>query len=243
MSGAENDANADPPLTVELLADLQGGLLDDDAAARIRKRVREDPQAQRILQALNQVRRDIAAAGTAPTTETPPALVDRLATALGSARSNSTAAHSARPHTRTTTVIAGMVGLGAMVAAIGLGTAALVDAPQPTPSAPITAEHLTVSTPPVAIPLSVEQIFDLLNHAPDYGPLSDPMRRASCLSGLGYPTSTPVLGAQPIDIKARQGMLLVMPGDAPGKLAIIAVALDCSAADTGLLASTAVPRP
>ena len=37
---------ADPPLTVELLADLQAGLLDDESAARVRRRVRDDPEAE-----------------------------------------------------------------------------------------------------------------------------------------------------------------------------------------------------
>ncbi|MDT5219507.1 MAG: hypothetical protein QOF15_1612, partial [Mycobacterium sp.] len=56
MSAAEDDA--DPPLTVDLLADLEAGLLDSDTAARVRNRVRDDPQAAARLQALQQVRRD-----------------------------------------------------------------------------------------------------------------------------------------------------------------------------------------
>ncbi|HXB90018.1 MAG TPA: hypothetical protein VNW74_28650, partial [Mycobacterium sp.] len=39
------------------------------------------------------------------------------------------------------------------------------------------------------------------------------------------------------------GVLLVLPADTPADLAVFAVALNCSAADTGLLASTQVPRP
>jgi len=35
----------------------------------------------------------------------------------------------------------------------------------------------------------------------------------------------------------------VLPGDTPNNLAVFAVALNCSAADTGLLANTQVPRP
>jgi hypothetical protein len=38
-------------------------------------------------------------------------------------------------------------------------------------------------------------------------------------------------------------VLFVVPGDTPDKLAVFAVALNCSAADTGLLASTEVSRP
>src|ERR1700752_3677039 len=94
-----------PPLTVELLADLQAGLLDDDAAARVRKRVRQDPQAEHILRALHQVRRDIAALGAEPTPapDAPPQVTARILAALRSAgevQPHPGAAHSARPHIR-----------------------------------------------------------------------------------------------------------------------------------------------
>ncbi|MGO8937428.1 MAG: hypothetical protein ACLQLO_09965 [Mycobacterium sp.] len=242
--------SADPPLTVELLADLQAGLLDDHTAARVRRQVRADPDAEATLRALNRVRGDVAAvcADPASAPDPPPAVTARISAALRSASGSSTggAAHSARPHTRPARLIAGVAGACAVVAAIGLGTAALVNAPTPTPSTQITAEHITVSTPPMAIPLSQAQLLGLLDRSPDYGPLpgplNDPARRASCLTGLGYPASTRVLGAQPIEINARPGVVLVLPGDTPDSLTVFAVALNCSAADTGLLVSTQIPR-
>jgi hypothetical protein len=254
MGDADNEpadhgaADADPPLTIELLADLQAGLLDDDSAARVRKRVRDDPRAQQILRTLNQVRRDVAAMGADPTSapDVPPQVTARISAALRSAgegRSHPGAAHSVRPHIRPVRLAATVAGVGAVLAAIGMGTAALINAPRPAPSTPVTAEHITVSTPPMTIPLSQAEILGLLNQSPDYGPLSDPARRASCLSGLGYPGSTQVLGARRIEINARPGVLLVLPGELPGNLAVFAVALNCSAADTGLLANTQVPRP
>lgn len=253
MSGGEEDhppGSADPPLTVERLADLQAGLLDDDAATRMRRQVRADPQAEAALRALNRVRGDVAALGTeaeAAVPDPPPAVTARISAALRSASGSSTsgAAHSARPHARPTRLIAGIAGAGATVAAIGLGTAALVNAPAPVPSTQITAEHITVSgafAPPTAIPLSRAQLLGLLDRNPDYGPLNDPVRRASCLSGLGYPALTRVLGAQPIDINTRRGVVLVLPGETPDSLTVIAVALNCSAADTGLLVSSQIPR-
>ena len=93
------------------------------------------------------------------------------------------------------------------------------------------------------IPLSRNEILGLLDRSPDYGTLNDPARRASCLTGLGYPASTPILGAHPVAINARPGVVLVIPGDGPHILAVFAVSPNCSAADTGLLASTQVPRP
>lgn len=252
---AEHDAGSPaPPLTVELLADLQAGLLDDDAAARVRRRVRTDPEAAGILRALNQVRTDLgdlavsvseaSAAGSAP--EPPPA-----------ALRSSGAAHSARLPIRPARLIAGIAGLCALTAAIAVGTIALLNAPAPTPSTDATAEHITVpetgsrspsgsaSAPTAAIPLSHTQILDLLNQNPDYGAhgaLEDPSRRASCLRGLGYPPSTAVLGARPVEVDSRPAVLLVLPGDTPNDLAVFAVALNCSAVDTGLMAGTQVSR-
>lgn len=246
MGEPDEDA-AEPPLTVELLADLQAGLLDDDSAARVRRRVREDPEAQGVLRALNQVRCDVATLGAETTSapDVPAEVTARISAALAAEERHDRTgvAHSARPHIRPARLAAVVAGVGAVLAAIGVGTAALLDAPQPTPSTPATAQHITVSTPPAVIPLSQADILGLLTKSPDYGPLGDPSLRASCLSGLGYPASTRVLGARPVDINARPGVLLVLPGDSPADLAVFAVALNCSAADTGLLANTQVPRP
>ncbi|ETW21896.1 hypothetical protein [Mycobacterium gastri] len=249
MNETGHDADANPPLTVELLAELQAGLLDDEAAAGIRRRVRTDPQAAAILRALQQVRRDLAAAGADPAAapDPPTDVTAKISRTLRSAASSeSPATHAARPRIRPAKILAGIAGLCAAVAAIGVGTAALVTAPAPAPSTPTTAMHITVSTPPPVIPLSHEQILELLQRTPDYGPadaaLADPSRRASCLNGLGYPASAQILGAQPIGINSRPGVLLVVPGDGPDTVAVYAVALNCSAADTGLLASTTVAR-
>src|ERR1700741_5671103 len=94
MGEAENHptdhaaAGAAPPLTIERLADLQAGLLDDETAARVRRQVRADPHAQATLRALNQVRRDVAAVGADPTSapEAPPEVIARITEALTFAR-------------------------------------------------------------------------------------------------------------------------------------------------------------
>lgn len=261
MGGAENDpadhadtddAHADPPLSVEVLADLQAGLLADGDAARVRRRVRADPSARQALRALNQVRRDVAELGAdaASAPDAPPPVVADIQAALRSADApvsgspaRGRAAHSTRPGFPPARVVAAVAGVAAALVAIGLGTAALVAAPAPTPSAPTTAQHITVSARPTVIPLSIAQILGLLDRRPDYGPLSDATRRSSCLSGLGYPVSTQVLGAQPIEINGRPGVLLVLPGDMPDVLAVVAVGPNCSSADTGQLTDTVVRRP
>ena len=136
-----------------------------------------------------------------------------------------------------------VAGLAAAAAAVWLGTAALITAPPPTPSRPTTVEHITVSRPPMTIPLSDQQIVALLDGQPDLGPFADPQRRTSCLAGLGYPADARVLAARPVEIAGRPAILLVLPGDTPGTVAALAVAPTCSSVDTGLLADRIVNRP
>jgi hypothetical protein len=248
--GGSDGAGADPPLTVEALADLQAGLLDDDTAARMRKRVRADPDARQTMDALNRVRHDIAKLGTdaASAPDVAPEVVDGIAATLRAQRldrSRRGAAHTLRPGRlpRSTRVAVAGAGLAAVAVAAWLGTAALITAPAPTPSRPTTAEHITVARPPMTIPLSDQQILALLDDKPDFGPLADPQRRTSCLAGLGYAANARVLGARPVQIAGRPAVLLVLPADTPGSITALAVGPTCSSVDTGLLADRRVDRP
>lgn len=78
------DGYDDLPPTVDALADLQAGLVDDDIAAHLRKKVRTDPGAQNTMRALNRVRREVAALGTDPSSapDVDPAAVDRIRATL-----------------------------------------------------------------------------------------------------------------------------------------------------------------
>jgi hypothetical protein len=95
----------------------------------------------------------------------------------------------------------------------------------------------------MTIPLSDQQILDLLGAKPDFGPFADPQRRTSCLAGLGYPADARVLGAKPVQIVGRPAIVLVLPGDTPGTVTALAVSPTCSSADTGLVADRIVNRP
>jgi hypothetical protein len=213
--------------------DLQAGLLDDGAAARLRKRVRADPDAQQMVHALNRVRRDVATVMRAAPMSAPRSRLHLRAT------------HALRPDSlpHQARVLAAGAGLAAATVAIGLGTAALIAPPAPTPSGLTTAQQITVSRPPMRIPLSDPQILALLARKPDYGPLADPQRRTSCLGGLAFPASAQIVGAQPVEIAGRDAVLLVLSGDTAGSLTALAVAPTCSSLNTGLLADRVVNRP
>lgn len=252
MTDGTGPDEAVPP---ELLADLQAGLLDDATARRVRERVRSDPEAARQLAALERVRRELAHLG-ADAESAPPVpgeLTARVVSALRAAPppnrvtgdgDKQRPSHTARPALlRNARMSAAVVGAAAALAAVVVGAATLVTAPAPTRSAGVTAEHITVDRPAHGIPLSDPQIRALTTRPADLGPLSDPGRLASCLTGLGYPPDTEVLGGRPLTVRGRPAVLLIVPAQTPDRLAALAVAPGCDAAHTGLLADALVTRP
>lgn len=80
----DSATGSDPalPLTPEVLADLQAGLLDDATAAHIRRRVRADPHAAELLAGLDAARRAVADLGAADAPDVPAEVVERIGRAL-----------------------------------------------------------------------------------------------------------------------------------------------------------------
>ena len=150
--------------------------------------------------------------------------------------------HAARPRTRLRVVVA-VIGIGAALTAVAVGTATLLRPAAQPPDTRATVHSITVANPPDGFPLSEPQLVDLLSQPPDFGPLADPQRRASCLAGLGYPPSTTVLGAAPATVRGQPAVILLVPGDAPQAVNALAVRPNCSPMDTGLLADTTVHWP
>ncbi|BBX12754.1 hypothetical protein MNVM_18350 [Mycobacterium novum] len=140
--------------------------------------------------------------------------------------------------------IAAIAGGAAALLAAGLGTAALIRFPGDTPSGPRSFDAITVASERTPVlPLTEAEILELLDRSPEYGALADPGRRAGCLAALGYPAATRVLGARELAVNGRPAIVLLLPGAAPGTVIALAVAPNCSSADTGLLADTSVRRP
>lgn len=218
-------------MTVELLADLQAGLLDDRTAARLRQRARTEPQVAAQLAALDRVRREVSELGT--DAESAPDVPAELAHDIG------VALRSALPPDHATTSrfrhLAAAAGIAAVLVAGVVGTVTLLHG-APNPSAP-------VDTTPQALPLSRDQLGTLLHQRADLGELTDPRRRASCLSGLGYPVTTAVLGGERTELGGGPAVLMLLPGDTAGRVDVVVVGRQCSAADTALVLSSVVDVP
>ncbi|MGZ5378443.1 MAG: hypothetical protein ACXWD8_10605 [Mycobacterium sp.] len=189
---------------------------------------------------VERVRRDLAELGSdsASAPEVPPDVTARVIAAI-----RAEPAHTVRRQPlRRLQVFGLVVGLGAVAAGVIVGALMLGRDPAPTYPAGPTAEQITVARPATDIPLPDPQIVELLAQPPDYGPLTDPRRRASCLDGLGYGPGTIVLGARPLEMHGRPAMLLLLPGETAEAVVAVVVEPGCSGAHTGLLAKSVVTR-
>ena len=232
------------PVTVEQLADLQAGLLDDQTAAGLRRRARSEPAIASRLAALDRVRRDVADLGTdsASAPDIPADVTARIGSALRSERVTATvtpppATRSARFRPRHLAAVAGVL---AVLAAAATGTAMLLGT---SPDGSLNAGAASSGAAAGGLPLSDGQLLALLHQPPDLGALADPQRRVSCLGALGYPTSTAILGARPLDVNGRSGVLMLLPDDVVGRIDAVVVSPNCSSIDTGQLASRIVGHP
>lgn len=189
---------------------------------------------------VERVRRDVAKLGSdsASAPEVPPDVTARVIAAI-----RAEPAHTVRRQPLRRLQVFGLIaGLGAVAAGVILGAVMLGRDPAPTYPAGPTAEQITVERPATDIPLPDPQIVELLERPPDYGPLADPRRLTSCLSGLGYGPGTIVLGARPLDMRGRPAMLLLLPGETAEAVVAVVVEPGCSGAHTGLLAKSVVTR-
>lgn len=146
------------------------------------------------------------------------------------------AAHAARPALRVRRLPVLLGGVCAVAA--GAGVVALLPAGDGA-SGPVSARPMT-ATP--RVPLSADEVLALTADRAELGPLTDPRRLAACLTGLGYPPSTAVLGGRQVDVTGRPAVVLVLPGRGPSELVAVAVGSGCGAPDTDELARTTVRR-
>ncbi|MEH3131041.1 MAG: hypothetical protein PGN27_13895 [Mycolicibacterium neoaurum] len=189
------------------------------------------------------VRRELADLAEAPAPPPPPEVTAAVVAALRGHHRVIPADGGPLRHADRPPVHRGMwlfVGLIAVAVVIVLGSLARTGTERPPATGAradyTTARHVTEQSTPPALPLPADAIEALLIRPPVLGPLKDP---SACLTSLGRPPDTPILGAQPVPA----GVLLVLPGSTPEEMVAVVVAAGCPAADPVLLTSSVLPRP
>jgi hypothetical protein len=210
---------------VELLADLDAGVLDDDRAAQVRATVADEPRAAAVLAALATTRADLAALPEPPV---PPEVAARWDAALAAETGTVPRLATCRGRLRP---------LPALVAAAVVVAALVAGLLWARPAAP-----------EGSLPLSPGQV-DLVTlgraalGATDAGALADPARRAACLraaaAGEAAPDA-PLLGGRQVEIDGEQAVLLVLGTGELGRFRVVIVDRDCGPEGGRLLGSALV---
>jgi hypothetical protein len=238
--------DAEPPLSVDLLADLHAGVLDDETSARLWPRAKADPQAQAILEALDSTRVDLAGFGRAPAgAPMPPNVVARLDAALAEETRPSANAGAPTPprglapvadisaaRRRRNRRIGWGVGLVAAAAAVvGIGVVAVpqLQKQSGTPMAEPTAPSVPSSSPPLALSSG-----ELKSRAPsalgarDFGPLGDQRQLRGCLAANKVPARSTVAGAKQLTLDGKPGVLLLLTTGKSAQFRLLVVSADCA---------------
>ncbi len=208
MTGPEPD--------VELLADLDAGLLDDDRAAAVRAAALADPRSAAVLDALAATRAELGALAPPPV---PPQVAARWSAALADLdppapvvplrrRPLRRRPLRRRPLRRRPLLLAAAA---LLVALLGAGVLVATRGPDPLATVAVTGVELgSVGRGAVG--------------REDFGPVEP----AACLAGLGVPG--PVLGGRPVRFDGTPGVLVVVGTGEVGRVRVVVVDEACSRA-------------
>lgn len=247
-----------PPWPVDVLADLHAGVLEPQVAQQLWPRVRQDPDAVAVLEALDATRAELSGLAAAPPIPMPARFAARLDAAIAAEAAHRAPVQVAPPPPLAPQPppmpVAPVIDLararrrrnqrlgwaaGVLVAAAAVAVA-VISIPKggTTPG--------TNGTSSAAGPLALHSgqingttLAAAIGHT-DYGPLSDPARRRACLAANNVDPSATPAGVLRVTLDGTPGVLFVLPTGQLAQYRLLVVGANCAAADPDHLAETVV---
>ncbi|MGJ0118654.1 hypothetical protein ACQ7HM_05565 [Williamsia sp. MIQD14] len=233
-----------PPFSIDLVADLHAGVLPEDEAAVLWPRVRADPAARRILDALDATRADLASAPVAD--EAPPAAV---AAAIDATLTN-LEQQSRAPRTPAQTEVESLADARARLRDAGrrrglliaLAAAAVISvvtlvvaistASMSSQGTVTNADPSPTSVPSAGAAISPVALLSVLGRsgASFDGSPADAARLQRCLGANGVEPSTPVVGSGTLTVDGGPRTVVLLGTGQAGRFDALVVGTDC---DTG----------
>ncbi|HEY0805544.1 MAG TPA: hypothetical protein VGD84_10780 [Pseudonocardiaceae bacterium] len=255
MTGIDRrgDAPMGPPWPVDVLADLHAGVLDAAFADQLWPRVRQDPDAVAVLDALDATRAELSGLAVAPSAPMPAHLAARLdaAIAVEAGTRFGTPIQAPQRIAVAPPPVAPVLDLararkkrnqrlgwvtGGLVAAAAVAIA-VISIPRGTSG----TGGQAVAQPPTlhSGQLNGTTLTAAIGRT-DYGPLTDPTRRAGCLAANGQdPNQTPA-GAMRVTLDGKPGVLMVLTTGQLAQYRLLVVGPNCAAGTPDLLANTVI---
>jgi hypothetical protein len=242
-----------PPWSVDVLADLHAGVLDDTQAAQLWPLVDADPEARVILDALDATRADLSSLADAPAPPMPAEFAARLDAALAA----EAAATFPRQRTATAPEQAGsgdaqVVDLAAarrrrnkrLGWAAGVLTAAAAAVVAVTVAIPNTAPQ--PGTPNVAAPApsgpsvgddgaGAQALVGKAIGVRDFGPLQNEDRLDACIAAAGLDPKVRPEGIRPVNVGGRAGVMIILTTGKLAQFRLVAFGADCGPGNPAVL--------
>jgi len=249
-----------PPWSVDLLADLHAGVLDEAESTRLWPQVNADPEARAILDALDSVKVDLGHFGNAPVEPMPAQFAARLDAALAAearARGPVTTAPPPQPvapapppppvapvvdlaaaRKRRNRIAAW--GTGVLTAAAAAAAIAFVAMPDSTGGAPQAGDEQPsdgAAQPPVALFRdNLSPAIGQLSGENDYGDLEDENGLQDCLDSQDVQVPGDTIGVRPVTLDGEEGVAALL-GAGRGQFRLVIVTPSCDK----VLANTELP--
>lgn len=244
------------PWSVDVLADLHAGALDDAESAQLWSKVRADPEAMAVIAAFDATTADLTAFGDAPAPPMPAAVAARIDAALVEEAAHTNGARPAEAPVAPVVDLAAarrkrnrQLGWGAgllTAAAAAVAAVVMIGPGTSTPGTPV-AEPPTESAPGGQPPLTLRGddvaagLGDTMN-VRDYGPLTDEAGLDKCLRANDIDTENAPIGFRPATIDGKSAVLMVFTTGEFARYRIVAVPTGCGEGKAGMLHDETVGR-
>ncbi len=238
-----------PPWSVDVLADLHAGVLDEAEAAQLWPLVNADPDARAILDALDATRADLASLSDAPVEPMPAEFAARLDAALAAEaatfRATTRPPAPAPQQTAQVTDLAAArrrrnqrLGWGAGI--LTAAAAAVVAVAVVVPSAKQDSTPNVAAPPPSGPSVGsdgngAQALLGKTLGVRDFGPLQTEQRLDQCISAYGLDTKIRPVGVRPVNVEGKSAILTTFTTGKLAQYRLIAFGAECGPGDPAVL--------
>ncbi|MEV4600299.1 hypothetical protein AB0K15_23215 [Amycolatopsis sp. NPDC049253] len=245
-----------PPWSVDVLADLHAGVLDEHEAARLWPRVQADPEARAIIEALEATTADLAALADEPAPPMPAEFAARIDQALAAEAASRQAASfpaagSAPVPASPEPGVAPVVDLAAARRRrnkrLGWGAGILTAAAAAIVAIAVTVPGTTqetgtgVAAPAPAGPSvggdgsGAEALLGGAMGVRDFGPLQDEQHLDACVGAAGLDPDVRPEGIRPVTVDGKPGVLVIYTTGQLAQFRLVAFGADCGPGHANVL--------
>jgi hypothetical protein len=235
-----------PPWSVDVLADLHAGVLDDAQAAELWPLVNADPEARAILDALDATQADLASLADVPAPPMPAEYAARLDAALAAeAAARFPAAQPAAPDAPVVDLAAARRRRNKRLGwAAGVLTAAAAAVVAVTVAIPDTSQQS--GTPDVAAPApsgptvgsdgsGAQALVGKAIGVRDFGPLQNEDRLDACIAAAGLDPKVRPEGIRPVNVGGKAGVMIILTTGKLAQFRLVAFGADCGPGNPAVL--------